>query len=312
LSRTMLRANSLSPSSLSSETTHAEARVTQKPKRRKLPSLLAGAFAGATSKTVVAPLERVKLLLQLRSSLPLHQQQRQSLSAIQVAHDVYAKQGGILSFWRGNTPNVLRQAGTAGLNFALMEQYQDIARKTLRHYHPAAVSFLSGGLAGATATTLLYPLDFIRTRMAMDVGYESTRMYSSMTNVLKSSFRSNHAGMYRGYGISIAGVFVYRAMHLGGYQVLKKDQPPSLWRKLMLAQTVSLVAGTLCYPLDSIRRRLMMDNHHEFKNAWDCFHKIRINEGWRRGFYLGIGPNVVRSSLGGAILLVAYDVFKEP
>jgi solute carrier family 25 (adenine nucleotide translocator) protein 4/5/6/31 len=45
-----------------------------------------------------------------------------------------------------------------------------------------------------------------------------------------------------------------------------------------------------------------------YVNSLDCFRKVIASEGMR-GFYLGIGPNLVRS-FGAAILLVTYDIFK--
>jgi solute carrier family 25 (adenine nucleotide translocator) protein 4/5/6/31 len=86
------------------------------------------------------------------------------------------------------------------------------------------------------------------------------------------------------------------------------------WTELFwLAQFVSLASGTLCYPIDSVRRRMMMQagkplDERQYLTSMQCFWKIWTNEGLR-GFYLGIGPNLFRS-FGGALALVAYDGFK--
>jgi solute carrier family 25 (adenine nucleotide translocator) protein 4/5/6/31 len=45
-----------------------------------------------------------------------------------------------------------------------------------------------------------------------------------------------------------------------------------------------------------------------YRNSFHCINMIAKKEGIR-GFYLGLGPNIVRS-MGGALLLVAYDTFK--
>lgn len=83
--------------------------------------------------------------------------------------------------------------------------------------------------------------------------------------------------------------------------------------RYMIAQIVSITAGTLCYPIDSVRRRLMMQagqpmNERQYKHACNAFQIIYQREGIK-GFYLGIGPNIVRS-IAGALLLVSYDVFR--
>ena len=133
-------------------------------------------------------------------------------------------------------------------------------------------------------------------------------------------------GFYQGYGIALGGVVVYRALHLGGYEACKTELhyrrnennyhtlTMSMWEKFAIAQIVSIVAGTICYPVDSVRRRLMMQvgQSHKMRLYKDSIHATRriwIEEGIR-GFYLGIGPNLVRS-VGGALLLVSYDEFKS-
>eukprot|EP00814_Leptocylindrus_danicus_P013479 CAMPEP_0116017670 /NCGR_PEP_ID=MMETSP0321-20121206/8186_1 /TAXON_ID=163516 /ORGANISM="Leptocylindrus danicus var. danicus, Strain B650" /LENGTH=388 /DNA_ID=CAMNT_0003487907 /DNA_START=27 /DNA_END=1193 /DNA_ORIENTATION=+ len=324
---------------------------------------LAGAAAGAFAKTAVAPIERVKLLMQLKSEVASNNTQNhhanRGVGALEVAKRVYREQG-ILAFWRGNTPNVLRQGCTAALNFMLMDQYKTAMSPILRQIQinnrnhnrndtirrrKRLASFLSGGLAGGTVTTILYPLEFLRTRLAMDIGgttstncnIQKKRKYPrGMRDVFSSTMQMDGIrGLYQGYGIALAGVVVYRALHLGGYDALKHDLLMRRYHhcnntdtdtdtdateldlplsyKFLAAQVVSLAAGTICYPMDSVRRRLMMQacvvrNHRQYRNGVDCFCKVWRQEGWR-GFYLGIGPNIVRS-VGGALLLVAYDVFK--
>uniref|UniRef100_A0A7S2MWD8 ADP/ATP translocase n=1 Tax=Helicotheca tamesis TaxID=374047 RepID=A0A7S2MWD8_9STRA len=328
---------------------------------------LAGACAGAFAKTAVAPIERVKILLQLQGSLGKSVSSHSEggvasamsrgngrLTALQVWRSVYREQG-VLAFWRGNTPNVLRQGGTTALNFMLMDWYklaiQPPLQYTLRfpsNRTPEArkrrralwSSFLSGGLAGGTTTTFLYPIEFLRTRLAMDVGgtTETRRYPRGMRDVFCSTWNADgFRGLYQGYGIALFGVVVYRALHLGGYDAMKSEiihrklqtidysderslkktkklnDTLTMKERFAVAQVVSIVAGTICYPIDSVRRRLMMQagepvELRRYRNSFDCFHRVMAQEGMR-GFYLGIGPNLVRS-FGGALILVAYDVFK--
>ena len=94
---------------------------------------------------------------------------------------------------KGNTPNVIRQGGTPALNFMLMDSYK-IAISPLIAYtltfpsqrtHPERLRrrarlslFLSGGIAGGTVTTVLYPIEFLQTRLALDMGNSiQTRKY---------------------------------------------------------------------------------------------------------------------------------------
>mmetsp|Transcript_26538 Transcript_26538/g.32113 ORF Transcript_26538/g.32113 Transcript_26538/m.32113 type:complete len:398 (-) Transcript_26538:156-1349(-) len=301
---------------------------------------IAGACAGAFARTAVAPVERIKLLMQLGGSIE-GGVVRSGASAWSVAKGVYTDQG-LLAFWRGNTPNVLRQAGTSALNFMLMDRYKTLITPVMnytlsfpshrtererRKRRSLLKSFLSGGLAGGTTTTVLYPAEFLRTRLALDLGGgERARCYpNGMRDVFSSTLKSDGVkGLYQGYGIALSGVVVYRALHLGGYDAVKTEvmhgkemkgerKELEMWERFLIAQVVSLVAGTMCYPIDSVKRRLMMQagqtmEMRQYKNSIDCFKKVWASEGMK-GFYLGIGPNILRS-FGGALLLVAYDVFK--
>jgi solute carrier family 25 (adenine nucleotide translocator) protein 4/5/6/31 len=253
----------------------------------------------------------------------------------------------------GNTPNVMTQAGTSTMNFLLMDWYKiaispilqwslslpsDRSEEKRKKRRALISSFLSGGLAGGTVLTALYPLVFARTRLAMDVGnntINAPRKYpGGMSDVYRAIWNADGwRGFYQGYGIALAGVVVYRAVHLGGYDAVKTeilhrrgahvttdnfsiDRSQSnltMAERFLAAQLVSITAGTACYPIDSVRRRLMMQagvprNERLYNSSIDCFRKILMTEGFR-GFYLGIGPNLVRS-FGAALLLVSYDMFK--
>jgi len=319
----------------------------QQRKRPQWREAVAGACAGAVSRTLLAPVERVKLLKQLQGSVVVVDPavaaagssllNNPSMSAWQVARTVYREQG-VLSFWRGNIPSMLRVSGTAAINFTCMDYYKRAAvgplldRTMLTERHQKLVtSFVAGGMAGATATTTLYPIEFIRTRLAMDVGGNKDagkpRQYTGMMDVTRQILKSDGiTGLFQGYGIAVTGGIFYRIVLLGGYDALKgelllrkqtngdpKDAASaelSWGERILSAQFISLTAGTLSYPFDSVRRRLMMQagvprEQRKFRNSIHCIRHVFANEGLR-GFYLGLGPNLVRS-VSGALLLVGYD-----
>lgn len=365
----------------SSSTTDEQPEIEKRTSKTAARDALAGACAGAVAKTVVAPIERVKLLMQLQFSIEKKSTNKSQitnnaadlstnnktlpatdgrrLGAFEVAKKVYERQG-IVAFWRGNTPNVIRQGGTAAMNFLLMDWYKTAIRPILiwslslpsdrdpqaRKKRRAIISsFLSGGLAGGTVTTVLYPVEFIRTRLAMDVGRGTAdvpRLYpGGMRDVCSSILKvDGWRGLYQGYGIALAGVVLYRALHLGGYDAVKTEilhrrghnigisgaqqgktndsknntaAGLTMGERFLAAQVVSLTAGTACYPIDSVRRRLMMQaglpiEKRLYTNSLDCFRRVWATEGLQ-GFYLGIGPNLIRS-FGASLLLVSYDLFK--
>lgn len=209
--------------------------------------------------------------------------------------------------------------------------------------YPLAQSLVAGALTGGSAITLLYPIGLIRTQLALDVvpAKGAARKFPrGMRDVLQQSLATpqGFASLYKGYGVALWSVSLYRMVHLGGYDYLKTywllprhvpqqeaHQPKTaaasdpgalvpFGERLVAAQFVSMLASTIHYPLDSIRRRLMMQStaaskaEQRYRNAWDCFIQIYRQEGIA-GYYRGLGTNYLRS-VSGAMLLVSYDFFK--
>ena len=78
---------------------------------------VAGGISAAVSKTVVAPLERVKMLLQIQDAhkgIAVDQRYKGVVDCFVRVN----KEQGFLSFWRGNVVNVIRYFPTQALNFA--------------------------------------------------------------------------------------------------------------------------------------------------------------------------------------------------
>jgi solute carrier family 25 (adenine nucleotide translocator) protein 4/5/6/31 len=136
---------------------------------RAVKDAVAGTLAGIFARTAVAPVDRVKLILQVRGSIVpcCGTCQPNKVLQSQKAWNVFRaiiREEGFTSLWRGSVPIVLIQAGTSALNFMFMEQYKLAAASAITHLsqrYPAmreeggraqrfVSSFLSGGLAGAT------------------------------------------------------------------------------------------------------------------------------------------------------------------
>jgi len=173
----------------------------------------------------------------------------------------------------------------------------------------------SGGAAGATSLMFVYPLDFTRTRLAADVGKgDGKREFTGLIDCIQKIFKSDGMyGLYRGFGISVVGIIFYRAAYFGSFDTGKAMMFPdakkanffAMWG---FAQIVTVGAGIISYPLDTIRRRLMMQSGRSdilYKNTLDCFYKILKNEG-PGAFFKGALSNVIRGT-GGALVLVFYE-----
>ena len=123
-------------------------------------------------------------------------------------------------------------------------------------------------------------------------------------------------GLYRGFGVSVIGIFVYRAFYFGCYDtgrelLLTGNLKDSIVIKFFFAQLVVTSSESLSYPLDTVRRRMMLQSGRvikEYTSAVDCFTKILKNEG-PKAFFKGNFSNIVRS-IGSSMVLVLYDEMK--
>jgi len=288
-----------------------------------LKDFAAGGIAAAISKTAVAPIERVKLLLQVQHISKQIAADQRYKGMIDCFVRI-PKEQGFLSFWRGNLANVIRYFPTQALNFAFKDKYKQVflggVDKRTQFWRYFLGNLASGGAAGATSLCFVYPLDFARTRLAADVGKAGAeREFSGLGNCLTKIFKADGLmGLYRGFGVSVQGIIIYRACFFGFFDTAKGMLPDPKNTPLVvswaIAQTVTTVSGIISYPFDTVRRRLMMQSGRAkgevvYKNTLDCWAKIAKQEGGA-AFFKGAFSNVLRGT-GGAFVLVLYDEIKN-
>ena len=285
----------------------------------------AGGTAAGISKTLVAPIERVKMLLQTQDSNPDIQSGKVAryTGIVNCFSRVSAEQG-FVSLWRGNLANVVRYFPTQAFNFAFKDTFKRMFPKVdaKKDFAKAlGVNMASGGLAGASSLLIVYPLDFVRTRLAADVRKGSEREFTGMFNCLSTiAKRTGFFSLYQGFGVSVQGIIIYRGAYFGLYDtgksfLLKDEKNASVVFKWMIAQTVTAVSGVVSYPFDTVRRRMMMmsgrknTSELQYKGTLDCWRKVYTDEGMK-GFFKGAWSNVIRGA-GGALVLVLYDEVKK-
>jgi solute carrier family 25 (adenine nucleotide translocator) protein 4/5/6/31 len=274
-----------------------------------------GGVSAAISKTAVAPIERVKLLLQTQAANKKLEGDKAYKGIMDVIQRV-PKEEGFSAFWRGNLANVIRYFPTQALNFAFKDTYKTIFcpfNPKTDFWKFFAGNLASGGAAGATSLMFVYPLDFARTRLAADVGRKADRQFNGLVDCIKKVRAVDGVkGLYQGFGVSVLGIIAYRACYFGGYDTAKRtllsDPKTSVIYKFIVAQIVTTISGLISYPLDTVRRRLMMQSGRKevlYNGTLDCFRKIYTVEGGN-AFFKGALSNVFRGA-GASLVLVLYD-----
>jgi len=278
--------------------------------------------AAVISKTAAAPIERVKLMVQNQDEMLKSGRLDKPYKGVIDCSRRILSQEGVIPFWRGNLANCLRYFPTQALNFAFKDKIKAQFRPSKQDGSLTKLSknVASGGLAGAMSLCFVYSLDYARTRLANDTktakkGGGTERQYNGLIDVYKKTMASDGvSGLYRGFVISCVGIVVYRGCYFGFYDTLKPmllGEDAGVVSSFCLGYAVTVTAGLCSYPIDTIRRRMMMTSGEavKYNGSMDCAVQVLRNEGVV-SFYKGAGANILRG-MAGAGVLAGFDKFKQ-
>jgi len=281
---------------------------------------LMGGVSAAVSKTAAAPIERVKLLIQNQDEMIKSGRLSAPYKGIGDCFKRVIADEGVFSLWRGNTANVLRYFPTQALNFAFKDKFKRMFgynKDKDGYWKWFAGNLASGGAAGAASLFFVYSLDYARTRLANDAKSAKKgggdRQYKGMIDVYRQTLKTDGiAGLYRGFNISCVGIIVYRGLYFGMYDSLKPvvltgKMKDNFLASFLLGWGITIGAGLASYPIDTVRRRMMMTSGEavKYKSSMHAFTEIVKKEG-TYSLFKGAGANVLRA-IAGAGVLAGYD-----
>ncbi|KAE9621491.1 hypothetical protein Lal_00032378 [Lupinus albus] len=280
---------------------------------------LMGGVSAAVSKTAAAPIERVKLLIQNQDEMIKAGRLSEPYKGIGDCFKRTMADEGAIALWRGNTANVIRYFPTQALNFAFKDYFKrlfNFKKDRDGYWKWFAGNLASGGAAGASSLLFVYSLDYARTRLANDAKAAKKgggRQFNGLVDVYKKTLATDGvAGLYRGFNISCVGIIVYRGLYFGMYDSLKPvlltgNLQDSFFASFGLGWLITNGAGLASYPIDTVRRRMMMTSGEavKYKSSLDAFTQILKNEGFK-SLFKGAGANILRA-VAGAGVLAGYD-----
>jgi len=280
---------------------------------------LMGGVSAAVSKTAAAPIERVKLLIQNQDEMLKTGRLSQPYKGIGDCFARVMKEEGTSSLWRGNTANVIRYFPTQALNFAFKDHFKRMfgfKKDKDGYWKWFAGNLASGGAAGASSLFFVYSLDYARTRLANDAKTAKKggeRQFNGLLDVYRKTLKSDGVvGLYRGFNISCVGIIVYRGLYFGLYDsikpvVLTGNLADNFFASFLLGWSITIGAGLASYPIDTVRRRMMMTSGEavKYRSSMHAFSEIMKKEG-ARSLFKGAGANILRA-IAGAGVLAGYD-----
>lgn len=295
----------------------ARKKKTQSPKEFAI-SFLMGGVSAAISKTIASPIEVVKLRIQNQDEMLKKGTLDRPYSGMLdcMRRVVGEDETGWKALWKGNFVNVLRYFPTQALNFAFKDYFKSLFsyRKERDGYAKWFMGNLaSGGLAGAFSLLFVYSLDLCRTKLSNDkksAKKGGEKQYKGMIDVYQKTYAaSGFRGLYAGFVISCIGIIIYRGFYFGIFDTVKELSPASIqnnfFYNFLLGWGVTVSAGLLSYPIDTIRRRMMMaagDHSMQYKSSWEATQQI-----WKEGvpsFFKGAGANIMRGIAGAGVLAI--------
>ncbi|KAG8388172.1 hypothetical protein BUALT_Bualt02G0098200 [Buddleja alternifolia] len=271
--------------------------------------LIAGGVAGAASRTATAPLDRLKVKLQVQTTQ----------ASIGPAVKSIWKEGGLLGFFRGNGINVLKVAPESAIKFYTYEVLKDVIGNGNGDIGTGG-RLLAGGLAGAVAQTSIYPMDLVKTRLqtfSCDKGN-----VPSLGRLSKDIWVHEGArAFYRGLVPSLLGIIPYAGIDLAAYETFKDmsrkyilhDGEPGPLVQLSCGTVSGALGATCVYPLQVVRTRMQAERANTDAASGSMsgmFRRTYQHEGFR-GFYKGLFPNLLKVVPSASITYLVYEAMKK-
>ncbi|XAR50411.1 hypothetical protein NMG60_11004728 [Bertholletia excelsa] len=275
--------------------------------------LIAGAVAGTASRTVTAPLDRLKVVMQVQTT------RAYVLSAIKSIW----KEGGLLGFFRGNGLNVIKVAPENAIKFYSYEMLKAVIgdlKGGEKEDIGTSGRLMAGGVAGAVAQTAIYPIDLVKTRL-QTYTCEGGKV-PSLSKLSKDIWiQEGPRAFYRGIVPSLLGMIPYAGIDLAAYETLKDmsrryilhDAEPGPLVQLGCGTISGALGATCVYPLQVVRTRLQAQRSNTsdaYKGMSDVFRRTFQHEGLR-GFYKGLLPNLLKVVPAASITYLVYETMKK-
>uniref|UniRef100_A0A7S2ZNN5 Mitochondrial carrier protein n=1 Tax=Rhodosorus marinus TaxID=101924 RepID=A0A7S2ZNN5_9RHOD len=292
-------------------------------KRHVVRDLLAGSIAAGTARMFVAPLDVVKIRFQVMDELSNGTSRsrlgsQKAYRSVGHAFNEIVQKEGFRALWKGNFPALFMIVPYGGIQFA---SYHYISRAIGNRVGEPYTSLIGGALSGMNATLFTYPLDLLRTRLAVQ---REPRMYKTFMDAVRTILADEGLrGFYAGVQPTLIEIVPYIALHFTFYEGLK-----SVFRRFhedpnyKLNPVESLIAGglsglgskILTLPLDTVKKRMQVQGQFysetKYTGFLDVFQKVYRSDGLK-GLFRGWQPSIIKAVPNSAITFAIFESAKQ-
>lgn len=294
----------------------------------------------AQAKTIVGPLDRVKILFQ--ASNPQFLKYSGSWVGVIRAMQEISRHDGMSALFRGHSATLLRIFPYAGIKFLAYEQIRAVVIKD-KTQETAVRRFVSGSLAGCVSVFFTYPLELVRVRLAFDTRRDTRpslarivgRIYQERmgSGVVAHTPGIGISNFYRGFSATMYGMLPYAGSSFLAYDTMtdllrdpsiaerttiphsaKDDKPAQLrhWAQLLAGGCAGFISQTVSYPFEVMRRRMqvgaVVGDGHRLGVAEVA--KLIMRENGPRGFFVGLTIGYVKVVPMAAVSFYVYARMK--
>mmetsp|Transcript_10227 Transcript_10227/g.13957 ORF Transcript_10227/g.13957 Transcript_10227/m.13957 type:complete len:406 (+) Transcript_10227:168-1385(+) len=261
-----------------------------------LKRLVSGAFAGVVSRTVVAPLDVAKLKFMLQ---PCGGHIKQTI--VSVLKDTVRKEG-VKGLFRGNGLNCCRIGPSKAIELCVFETLNSLLGR----------ADIAGGAAGAVSTLATYPLEVLRTRVALNPEYAKGGVLSALRRISRVEGKQV---LYRGCAFSVAGVIPYTAAQYVVYDALCKtylsstkanEVPAGL--HMLFGSVAAVAASAVTFPMEVYRRQLQLSGGTNAVAMQSL--KSMVQQGGPTGIYRGLGASCLKLAPAAGVSFLCYEAAK--
>ncbi|KAK3706955.1 hypothetical protein LTR37_012454 [Vermiconidia calcicola] len=306
----------------------------------------AGGLAGITSRTVTAPLDRLKVYLiaqtgtateaiqAAKKGAAIKATKHASTSLWNATKELWAA-GGMRSLFAGNGLNVIKVMPESAVKFGSYEASKRAIARLEGHDDPKHIAhasqFAAGGIAGMISQAVVYPLDTLKFRTQCETVPGALKGNALIIETARKIWRTTGVrGLYRGLPMGLVGMFPYSAIDLYIFENLKQavvkrnmklkgtkheeDALPSNFALALMGGCSGAIGASAVYPINLLRTRLQSQgttsHPRTYTGVLDVTRQTIQGEGMR-GLFKGLLPNLLKVVPAVSITYVVYENTKR-